>query len=293
MRWKLVRVGELIRNIRLAKKLQVKNVYHNVLERPSVSKFEKGISDTTSEKFLKILDNLNISLEEFYFRYNQNNENEDFYFLKNYTKFYYSNDVNSLKKLENEMYQKSEQYQQDKLLYYSILAHLTVSDLSKEVADENKRHILTEYLFRCEEWNYFEIILFTNSMDFFSKDVILLLYKRLRDKLEEFKQIRKYTNEIFTLISNILVIFLRENEFNTAQKLYFDLTQYTSDTNNKMYEQAMLIYFKELIDMIKDKSNYSKSVEEIINIFDFLDMPNKKKQCIQLLEIIKRNNNLD
>lgn len=285
-----MRVGELIRDIRLAKKLQVKNVYYNILERPSVSKFEKGISDTTSEKFLKIL---NISLEEFYFRYNQSNENDDYYFLQKYTQYFYSNDIEGLKRLENEMYEKSKRYQQDKLLYYSVLAHLTVSDLSKEVADEDKLHILTEYLFRCEEWNYFEIILFTNSMDFFSKDVILLLYKRLRGKLEEFKQIRKYTNELFTLVSNILVLFLKENDLNTAEKLYFDLAQYTSETNNKMYEKAMLVYFKELIKMIKYKSNISIPTEEVIKVFDFLEMPNKKKQCLQLLEIIKRNNNLE
>lgn len=242
---------------------------------------------------MKILNNLNISLEEFYFRYNQSNENDDYYFLQKYTQYFYSNDIEGLKRLENEMYEKSKRYQQDKLLYYSVLAHLTVSDLSKEVADEDKLHILTEYLFRCEEWNYFEIILFTNSMDFFSKDVILLLYKRLRGKLEEFKQIRKYTNELFTLVSNILVLFLKENDLNTAEKLYFDLAQYTSETNNKMYEKAMLVYFKELIKMIKYKSNISIPTEEVIKVFDFLEMPNKKKQCLQLLEIIKRNNNLE
>lgn len=288
-----MRVGKVIREIRLSKKLKVKNVYNNILERPSVSKFEKGISDTTSEKFFKILDNLNISLEEFFFRYNQNNESEDFDFLQNYTKFFYDDDVNSLRKLENEMYQKYKQYQQDKLLYYSILANLTISSISKEALDEQKLKILTEYLFRCEDWNYFEIILFTNSMDFFSKDTILLLYKRLRDKLEEFKQIRKYNNELFVLVNNILVIFLIANDLNTSKKLYSDLKQYMSNTNNKMYEKTMLIFFKELIDMISKKTSNSSPIEEIINFFDFLNMPNKKNQCIQLVEVIKVNNNLN
>lgn len=284
--------GKVIREIRLSKKLKVKNVYNNILERPSVSKFEKGLSDTTSEKFFKILDNLNISLEEFYFRYNQDNESEDFYFLQNYTKLFYDVDIVGLKKLENEMLKKHKQSQQDKLLYYSILANLTVSSLSKEALNEKKLNILKEYLFKCEDWNYFEIILFTNSMDFFSKDVILLLYERLKEKLEEFKQIRRYNNELFVLVTNILVIFLIANELRISKILYSDLTQYTSDTNNKMYEKTMLMFFKELIDMISKRTTESKSIEEIINFFDFLNMPNKKRQCIQLVDIIKNNNNL-
>lgn len=74
-------VGEVIRYIRLSKKIKSKNVYTGILSRPAISKFEKGLSDTTTEKFFKIISNLNISLEEFYFIYKNYNLGIDYSFF--------------------------------------------------------------------------------------------------------------------------------------------------------------------------------------------------------------------
>lgn len=81
--------GKVIKSIRLSKKLKSKNVYNNILSRPASSRFEKGLSDTTSKKLFEILSNLNISLEEFYFIYNGYKIEDDYDFLSQYSKYFY------------------------------------------------------------------------------------------------------------------------------------------------------------------------------------------------------------
>lgn len=58
-------IGKTIRRIRLDKNMPVNKVYKGILSRPVVARFEKGLADTTVTRFLKILNNLNITLEEF------------------------------------------------------------------------------------------------------------------------------------------------------------------------------------------------------------------------------------
>ena len=56
-----MKTGELIKRIRTEKKLTSKEVYRDIFTRPSIARFEKGESDTTTSKFFAIIDNLHIS----------------------------------------------------------------------------------------------------------------------------------------------------------------------------------------------------------------------------------------
>lgn len=190
-------VGKTIKYIRLSKKMKSKNVYTNILSRPAISKFEKGLSDTSTEKLFKILANLNISLDEFYFIYNSHNIENDSDFFNEYSHAFYLSDLkrlNHLKMINDQKYQLTNQIKQ---LHYSALCDLTISYISNNQINRESFNILKLYLLECEEWTYYELVLFTNSLDFFPEDLILLLYKRTKKKLEDFSQLRKYNNEVF------------------------------------------------------------------------------------------------
>lgn len=57
-----MKIGIIIKQLRVNKKILSKNLYHNLLTRVAIVKFEKGESDTSSEKFLEILDRLSLIL---------------------------------------------------------------------------------------------------------------------------------------------------------------------------------------------------------------------------------------
>ncbi|WP_208559378.1 helix-turn-helix domain-containing protein [Marinilactibacillus kalidii] len=284
-------IGEIIKYIRLSKNINSKNVYSGILSRPAISKFEKGLSDTTSHKLFEILENLNISLEEFFFFYNLEKVKDDNDFLHNYFEAFYSNDVKKLSVLKSSNKEMFESSYKIKYLHYSALADLTLTYITHENVNEKSFKIIKSYLLDCEEWTYYELVLFTNSLDFFPEELILLLYKRARTKLTSFSQLRKYNNEVFTLILNILVFFIERNNIVKCDYFYNELLQNTSLNNNKMYERTMMIFFENLLFMMKTKKS-NNEVEKIISIFNYLDMPVKAQQCSSLLESVKKTSSI-
>lgn len=177
-----MKTGIVVRYIRLSKKLKSKNVYTNILSRPAVSRFENGLSDTTTEKLFQILTNLNISLDEFYFIYNDYKVENDSDFFNNYSQAFYLNNLARLNELKVITEQKYRLTNQVKQLHYSVLCDLTASYISNLPINMENLKVLNTYLLECEEWTYYELVLFTNSLDFFPEELILLLYKRTKKK---------------------------------------------------------------------------------------------------------------
>lgn len=285
-----VKSGEVIRYIRKSKRIKSKSVYANILSRPAISKFEKGISDTTTDKLFEILDNLNISLEEFYFIYNIDKVKEENIFLKEYFESFYSSNIKKLLTIRTNCKNAFDETNKIKYLHYSALTDLTVSYISQKEVNSESLEIIKKYLLECEEWNYYELILFTNALDFFSEDLILLLFIRAKKKLASFSQIRKYNNEVFVLVLNIIIFFIEKNDIEKSSFFYNELLSSTSETNNKMYEKTMIIFLNHLLYIMKTKKEPINEVEKIISIFNYLDMPLKAKQCSLLFQTVKRNN---
>lgn len=251
------------------------------------------MSDTTTEKLFKIISNLNVSLDEFYFIYDKYNKTKnDYDFYNEYSQAFYLNDLESLRKLKSIANEKYKSTNKVKHLHYLSLTDLTISYILKEKNNVESLKILKNYLLECDEWTYYELVLFTNSLDIFSEELLLLLHKRAKEKLKDFTQLRKYSNEVFSLLTNILVVFITKNDIEKSTYFYNELKLSLSETNNRMYEKVMLSFFKELIGIIDTKKSNTQSIEGIIALFDYLDMPVKKNQCVHLYKIVKNNNQI-
>lgn len=282
--------GKLIRAIRKNKNLKSKDVYKDILTRPAISRFERGQSDTTVEKLFQILRNMNITLEEFYFQYNDNTENDDFLTIDAYTEAYYAKDHSKLADLEREAQIRYEETPNIKFLHYAAIIHLFQRKLTYQPISGEQFSVIRNYLVACETWGYYEVVLFTNSLDFFSADLIEALYSTVKLKMTEFNRIRRYKNEIFSLISNILVLYLEKNDVDKSAFYYAELESAVSNSDNRMYEHAILLFFKELISLIREKKEDTHKLQQILQMFDFLEMNRISKQCSSLLADVRRNN---
>jgi len=284
-----MQVGEAIGIIRKNKNLKSKEVYKGILSRPAISRFEKGHSDTTAEKFLQILENLNLSLEEFHFLYNGNKANTDARMISAYSEAYYAKDLPRLAALEEAARNHFDKTSEIKHLHHACIIHLLQCNLSDLPFPHKEFAIIKDYLFDCETWHYYELVLFTNALDFFPEDLLDAVYARAKVKMTEFNQMKQYKNELFSLISNILVLQLEKNNLEKSLFYYADLEKTVSTSDNRMYEHAMLLFFKELIGIMQQQENAQK-LTDIIRTFKFLDMDRMANQCVGLLEIVRKNN---
>ena len=105
-----------------------------------------------------------------------------------------------------------------------------------------------------------------------------------------YKQMRKYSNEVFSLILNILVFFMERNNIERTELFFNELLNNRSKTNNMLYENAMIIFMEELMIIMKTKIDTGAKIDEIIKIFQILDMQMKAEQCQGLYELVQRNN---
>ncbi|WP_320163437.1 helix-turn-helix domain-containing protein [uncultured Trichococcus sp.] len=283
-----MQIGEAIGAIRKNKNLKSKDIYKGILSRPAISRFEKGHSDTTAEKFFQILDNLNLSLEEFHFLSN-NKANTDAMMISTYSEAYYAKDLLRLAALEEKAKNRFEETSKIKYLHHASIIHLLQCNISELPFPHKELAVIKDYLFQCETWHYYELVLFTNSLDFFPEDVLDAVYARAKEKMTEFNRMKSYQNELFSLISNILVLQLGKNNLEKSWLYYADLEKTVSASDNRMYEHAMLLFFKELIAIMQHKEDTEK-LTAILQTFNLLNMERIGNQCAGLLEIVRKNN---
>ena len=284
-----MKIGAVIGAIRKNKNLKSKDVYKGILSRPAISRFEKGHSDTTADKFFQILDNLNLSLEEFHFLYDGNKTNTDAMMISAYSEAYYAKDIPRLTALEEEARNHFDETFQIRYLHHASIIHLLQCNLSELPFPHNEVAVIKDYLFHCETWHYYELVLFTNALDFFPEDAVDAVYARAKEKMTEFTQMKRYKNELFSLISNILVLQLEKNNLEKSLFYYADLEKTISASDNRMYEHALLLFFKELIGIMQHQEDTQK-LTDIIQTFKLLDMERVANHCADLLETVRNNN---
>lgn len=277
-----MRVGSIIRNIRINKHIASKDLYNGLLSRPAIVKFEKGMSDTTVEKFFIMLQRLNITLEEFEVTYNQK-ENTDLMYTQQYIEAFYRRDVILLERI-------AEKAEKDFLLtsnikyeHYRALCLLLIDDINKTKKYIDQVQVLKDYLLNCENWGYYEITLFTNSLSFYSSELIDLVYGRVAKTLHSF-QLKRYRNEMALLLFNIIEQKLINKEIQQA-KLYLEhLNAFKINIVDNMYIQTITSFFSDIINLLLGDFSKHDKIITTIKCVNFLELHNK---AIQLLDFYK------
>lgn len=280
-----MKIGELIRELRIQKNLRSNVLYNNLLSRPAIAKFERGESDTTAEKFLKMLDHLNITLEEFSIIYNEGDK--DLNYTRKYVEAFYNRDVTALyivaEQVENEYSITSNL----KFLHYRSLILLLIDDLRGTEEHVKEIELLQEYLMHCESWGYYEITLFANSLSFYSNELIDLVYERAKKTLQRYQNLTRYRNEIALMIFNILEKKITCKDIDGAKKYLAELEQIKVSVVDNMYMQTMIKFFSAIIALIDGDSAKNKALLQIIEVFSLLELKLKAEQCLEFYEKVK------
>ncbi len=278
------KIGCIIREIRISKKIKSNVLYKEVLSRPSIIKFEEGESDTTVERFLILLDRLNITLEEFVAIY-KNGENQDLSLTSSYIQAFYKKDLAKLNDIYYSTQQLYKSTKNQKYLHYGAIISLLIDSIQNNFSHKNEKDILQDYLMRCETWGYYELTLFINTLNFYSNELIDTVYRNAKKNLLKYNQLPRYRNEFSILLFNILEKKLSSGYYRNLEKYLDELTDFKNQNKDVMYYQSMVTYFENLINIIKNNNieDNVKSIENIISIFKFLKMDYKAEQCQTLL----------
>lgn len=204
--------GNALRSIRESKNMSLESLSDSTVSKSSLSKFERGQIDLTFKKLIGVLNRLNVSFSEFDLIANNYNLDPNTW-LHNSVKSAYESEslitLNALAFHEKENWEKTKNIQH-KLNF--IMTQALIHDIDKTEVNHEDLDFISNYLFDCEIWGRYELVLYGNTMSALSYEMMLSLSKELIRKASFYKKVTSNYETILNIITNTIIIALEKND---------------------------------------------------------------------------------
>lgn len=273
--------GEFIKKIRQEKHLTQKELAEGILSKNFLSKFERGESKITSEIFLKLLERLNVSLDEFEQLVTSKHSQKEF--LQKLETFKSQKDGYLLENLKAEEKQLFQSDRNRRHLHNQFLVEAHLQYLQGKTIDVKQKRVIQSYLFEVEEWGDYEWELFGNIVFCLStKETHLYL-----DSIFRKARLGKHDTMHKRMLCRILLnIFLEDIEANPSEASQVEayLTELLQD-EEFYYEKIRFYYLQGILHIYQGHVDKGKlECMKMIDIFYQLKEYKKVSQYREYLE---------
>lgn len=214
------KVGKIFKKFRESRGLRLKNVVKAGISTSQLSCFENGETDLTISKFIAVLDEVNVPIEEFMYAVYDFHRDELSELLLKVNCFVSNHDVEGMKKL---LYRQMESNSKRSKFHQinTILLKIRLQDLSVETyySSDNLSY-LTNYLFSVEYWGYYELLIFANTLDVLNHDAFMVLVREMCRCSDFYKEIPKNRRIISSMLLNGYITCVERGTF--LDTLYFE-----------------------------------------------------------------------
>ena len=244
--------GKTIRELRKSKGLTIAELSKDIVSLPFLSKYERGSGDISTSKFFKLIDRLNVSMIEFEKVYLKDDDKSNCSFMDKLGKYVVSDNTVALNNLIEE---EKQYYTEDKNIRHKHNVIILEQHLNKRCGlkyDANKIKIITNYLMMVDDWSYYEISLFGNSIFFIPSDTVEFLLKVAIKKTVLFEALSNNKHELSLVLMNGIINFIENNQLRKAEKT-IKLTEKLLENTTFYYEINRLKFLKGLV-LIKSKN---------------------------------------
>lgn len=261
-------IGTLFNNLRKNKKMSLKDVSGDLISLSFISKFERGESEISLARFLLLLNNLNVTIDEFHhlYQYEYPNEIEDL--MTKVSINFSKRDISGFKEILTEENEKYQSTGKKRYLYNSIMLKTFIADLTNTPMDKEDITTLTDFLFGTEYWSKYELLLLGNSMPSINIDSLNLLLKELLKDSEKVTLTESnYILKIELILNAVDDAFKRKRVDYAIEYLTY-LETIMVPSVKLVYEKILLDFYLTMVRLIKDKDERAK--KEVVDIFQGL-----------------------
>ena len=267
---KSLELGELYKELRIARGLKLKDIARNNLSVSQLSKFENGQSMLAADKLLLAISGINMSFSGYGYAMNQYQESTFFKTGKKIVQLQAQKDLAGLKKILVD-YEDSESPNVYNRLN-KLVIKVAILGLDPEyIITNDEIEFLTTYLYGIEEWTEYELYIFGNTMIVLSDSDLIFLGKAFvnRDKLYCVLPSHKKNAEIVHL--NLILILIERKKFYHANYFIESIEQLL--TYQDMFAIVFLNFLKQTMAYLKGEGTNLTSIEEYINMVAKLGNP--------------------
>lgn len=261
-------IGTLFNNLRKNKKMSLKDVSGDLISLSFISKFERGESEISLSRFLLLLNNLNVTIDEFHhlYQYEYPNEIEDL--MTKVSINFSKRDISGFKEILTEENEKYQSTGKKRYLYNSIMLKTFITNLTNAPMDKEDITTLTDFLFGTEYWGKYELLLLGNSMPSINIDSLNLLLKELLKDSEKVTLTESnYILKIELILNAVDDAFKRKRVDYAIEYLTY-LETIMVPSVKLVYEKILLDFYLTMVRLIKDKDERAK--KEVMDIFQGL-----------------------
>lgn len=264
-------LGEFYRELRNSRLVKQKDVVRGDFTAAQLSRFESGKSMLAADKLILAVEGINMTMEEFTYKYHGYKEAPHIELANLISDLYYQQDKEALRALltsdlladEGELYSR---------LNAIVIKVAIVALEGIDNVEEEDRQYLADYLFAIEEWTSFELYLFMNAQMLLNNRMLLYFAHDLCKEEKSFNKLRKHQELIkSTLLNTISELFDRG--------IYSQVSYYLDKMESMIsfkdtFVKIMARYYRLLLDYIEngrsDKEKeiietYIQSIQELID----------------------------
>lgn len=268
------KLGKTLRKIRKSKQVSINSIADEHLSKSQISRFERGESEISCIRLINILDKLHITLDEFLILHDSDNKKKvSFAQLVHYIRKEYSQqNVNNIKSLLNDSTTHHlNSFEQTMVKSIIFTLDENVSPSESDLED------LTDYLFKVENWGYYEIILLANCIRTIQYNTAFLLTKEVL-KNYIYSTLNKTNKRLVTQLAiNCLIVSIDKKIFQNCTFLIEEIRKLLKNELN-YYEQTVFLYATGYFEFeMKNQSGVEK-MQQALKVFGIIGEDSIKSQ---------------
>ncbi len=254
-------IGSTLKKIRKDKNIPIRLICEGIMDQGNYWRLENGEIDSSFSTVLKLLERMNMSIEEFM---KEIGLGETLYqsYTDELVTFFKNKDIESLKQLKKTLANDLQTNSSMKLthLYYLVDIYIFKIDSSWN-AGQSKLEI-KNYLAKCNNWNTYELALLNNVLFIYDLETSFLFYKMAVSKLSKTK-----TEKIIPLTLNVMALCI-ENDDEEKTLYVYSILEKIELNEKSTYERitqkwglCIAQYY-----LLQDP-NYLHEAEEMVDVF--------------------------
>ncbi len=265
-------LGRVFHEFRTNRKIPLKQVAGEKISASQISRFERGESDISLSKFLRMLDNMHVEMNEFMDTVRGHDQTEIIRFMSQLVPLEYKRDKAGFQRLfqeQKEKFQKNPsvyQYHLNMILAHSFICKCDEAEtFPKEYLDQ-----VADYLFSVEEWKIYELILIGNLYLFFD---IPLLHRMGQEILQNHERNGANSKLVRITLLNIWETCLHRGQLQAAA-YYRDKLLPLLEDETLLYEKNLYLFLLGLhLYKSGEKDRGAEKMNQAIQIYEWLDCP--------------------
>ena len=273
-------LGEVFHEFRMNRNISLKQIADENVSVSQISRFERGETDITLTRFLRVLENMRVEMNEFMAAVQGYEQSETIQFMSQLVPLEYKRDKAGFQCLFDEQKEKFEkkpsvyQYHLNMILAQSFICKCDDTvPFPKEYLDE-----VTDYLFSVEEWKIYELILIGNLYLFMD---IPLLHRMGQEIVSNHTRNGANRGLVMITLLNIWETCLHRNALGTAA-YYKDSILPLLEDETRLYERNLYLFLLGLYHYKHgEKESGIKEMDQAIRIYECLGCDNLARNYIE------------